>query len=547
MTARSTELFVYHATPGGIAAACTAARMGVKTVLLEPTGLVGGLSTNGIGTAESEHMLDPSFSGIPLEFYWRLADVYDLDVPALYWHPKDALLVFEAMLDEAGVTVLRSGDLDAVETDGGRIRSVTVAGERIEAGMFIDASYEGDLMARAGVDYTFGREGRAEYGESLAGMGYIDRADDAAPGMPGGSDRHADETFEASPYDDQGRLLPFFIPAEEVRVGEGDSKVMCYNFRLTATTNPAFRVPFPKPAGYDPERFIILRRFLRRYPETTLRGIIAFMTHPTGQFKLRENSKWRKHSLRGDTWELNNRQAAIISLGHFGGQFDWPDGSPQRRKEIWDDHVNYTQGLIHFLQHEPEVPSAIRQELAQFGLDNRLYADHGHWPKRLYVREARRMRGQFTMTQGDIVENRTKPDRITIGSHWIDCHHVQRVAVDRNHFRNEGRMWRETTEPFDIPYSCITPRVEQCSNLLVPVPVSASHVAFTAIRLEATWMSLGQAAGAAAALALHAGRAVQEIDIASLQSELSRQGVILDADRWKLQAPNALRWWTREK
>lgn len=536
MSETTTDLFVYHATPGGIAAACTASRMGVKTILLEPTGLVGGLSTNGIGTAESEHMLDPSFSGFPLEFFWRLAEIYQLDVPALYWHPKDALMVFEQMLEEAGVEVRRSGDLDAVEVSGGRIRSVTVAGERISAGMFIDASYEGDLTAKSGVSYTWGRESRSEYDETLAGVRFIERPEDAAPGMSGGTNRFADVIFEASPYDDAGRLLPYFTPIGEIEPGAGDRKVMCCNFRLTVTRNPKFRVPFPKPENEDPDRFLVLKRFLERYPETTCKEIIgALMTHPSGMFKFRPNSNWRKHSLPGDTFEMNNRQAAIISMGHLGAQFDWPDGSPQRRAEIWEEHRKYTLGLLHFMiQHEAKS-SAGEGYLAGVGLDSRLYGDHGHWPKRLYVREARRMVGGSVLTEHDIIHRRSKADRIAIGSHWIDCHHVQRVAIDRNHFRNEGRMWRETTEPFDLPYSIMLPKGEEVTNLLVPVAVSASHVAYTAVRLECTWMSLGQAAGVAAAQSLESGQGVQDADIPALQNELRRQGVILEADTWKLQ------------
>lgn len=532
-----TDLFVYHATPGGIAAACAAARMGVKTVLLEPTGLVGGLSTNGIGTAESEHMLDPSFTGFAMDFYWRMGKVYDLDVPGLYWHPKDALQVYEAMLDEAGVTVLRTGDLDAVETAGGKIRSVTVGGRKIEAAMYVDASYEGDLMARAGVSYTYGREPVARYNEPLAGMRFIRSAADAAPGMPGGSDRKADHLWEASPYDDNGSLLPFFTPADQIKEGEGDRKVMCYNFRLTVTSNDEHRVPFPKPAGYDPTRFLLLERYLKRYPESRLKTFIGFMTHPTGQFKLRPNSAWRKHSLPGDTWELNNCQAGIISLGHFGGQIGWPDGTSEERRAIWDDHVNYTQGLLYFLANEPVVPAAIRDELNLYGLDSRLYPQHNHWPVRLYVREGRRLQGETVLTQHDIITKLDKPDAVVVGSHWIDSHHVQRVAVDRNHFQNEGRMWRETTESFHLPYSCMLPKASECTNLLVPVAVSASHVAFCAIRLECTWMSLGHAAGVAAAFALEGNRPVQEVNVPQLQRELVNQGVSLDRHHFTLKGP----------
>jgi hypothetical protein len=229
----------------------------------------------------------------------------------------------------------------------------------------------------------------------------------------------------------------------------------------------------------------------------------------------------------GRKWELNNKQNALLSLGHFGGQFDYPDATPARQQEIYDDHRLWNQGLLFFMGNDPSVPQHLRDETQRYGLAKDEYADNGHWPYHLYVREARRMQGAYIMTQRDINEQREKADIIHVGSHWLDCHHVQRVVVDAHHFRNEGRIWWKTDEPFAVPYGAITPRAEECENLLVPVALSSSHVAFCALRLESTWMALGEAAGVAAVLAGREGKSVQGVEVGKIQEELARHGVRL--------------------
>jgi len=228
----------------------------------------------------------------------------------------------------------------------------------------------------------------------------------------------------------------------------------------------------------------------------------------------------------GEKWELNNRQSAIFSLGHFGGQVGYPDGDRATRRRIVQDHRAHNQGLLYFLGHDPDVPRRVREAMGRYGLAADEYADNDHWPYQLYVREARRMVGAHVLSEHDVRRDRRKAGSVTVGSHWIDCHHVQRVAVSREGFRNEGRIWLRTDEPFEIPYGCLTPKAGEAANLLVPVACSATHVAFCAVRLESTWMALGHVAGSAATEALAQDVPVQAVDIDRLRAALEAAGMV---------------------
>lgn len=517
------DIVIYGGTPGGVCAAVAAARGGASVLLIEQTGHVGGLSTSGINTSEAEHILPCSFSGLALDFFKRLGQRYGLDVPLHRWEPHVAEEEFLRLLDENKVSLRYNARVETVAKSAAKISSITLDnGASVHARVFIDASYEGDLMARAGVDCTSGREPVSQYNEPLAGMRFVESPDEVAEyeGPP-----TADDVIPVSPYGNDGKLLPGFTTLDAIQPGMGDHKVMCYNFRLTLSRS-ADRVAITAPAGYDPQRYIILSRYFKIAPETALTDLLDFYPFPSGRYN--NVSDPMKQVVPTDKWELNNRQNAIISLGYFGGQFDYPEADYQRRREIWQDHRDYTQGLLYFLANDPSVPDAVRRDMQQWGLAHDEYTDHGNWPYYLYVREARRMRGQYVITQHDIQKQRTKPDTVMLGSHWIDSHHVQRVAVSKTGYRNEGRIWTEVKEPFAIPYRALAPKPEDCTNLLVPVCVSASHVAFCSIRLESTWMSLGHAAGTAARLALDSAQSVQDIDISTLQNTLRAEGMILE-------------------
>ena len=519
---KSADLVVYGATPGGIAAACTAADRGMQVLLVSPDRHVGGHLTSGICTTECEHMLLVSFRGWMMRVLRLLGTMYGLDVPIHRFEPHRALEAFRTVIDEAGVTLLSGAHLETVTVESGAIRGVLVTtGDgpvHLHAPLWIDASYEGDLMAMAGVSYAVGRESIATYHESLAGYRFIDTLDEVANSK--GHAERIDHDWAIDLRRNSGGLIDGVIPVGELAAvrGAGDGKVMNYHFRVTVTSAPD-RVPFPVPEDYCEERYELLARFLHAHPDTPLTMILAFLNHPSGQY--RPGPDGFTAVTPGIKWELNNLQGSILSLGYLGGQFAYPDGDRPTRAAVIADHFSQNAGLLHFLSASASVPRALREEMQRWGLPTDEYTDNGHWPYQPYIREARRMMGQYVLTQRDVLDERTKSDTIYWNSHWIDCHHVQRIARDDQHFRNEGRIWKELTEPYAVPYRALVPRVEQCSNLIVPGCVSSSHVAFCSIRLESSWMGLGEAAGEAAALAHERDCTVQDVPVNELQRRLA--------------------------
>lgn len=507
---KAADVVVYSGVPGGIAASIHAAREGAKVILVEPTKHVGGLSTSGINTAETEHMLKWTIGGFADEFYRRMGDYYkETKAQQTYPHKNprlDTIYFFEssvaektylAMLKEAGVEVIYGARVDKVAKEGTRITGITLTdGTKLSAKVFVDASYEGDLMARAGVSYAVGREAQAEFDEDAAGV------------------RFDPNTHKARTVDEDGNLLPGISAWAKDLTKRGSHRApMNYNFRLTVASDPKLQVPFPAPRKYDSKRYALLADWLRKQTSegkrVELRDIIDLYERRNGKF------------------EMNNKQAAILSLGHFGGQFDWPDASYEERERIYQDHLNYTLGLLHFLMNDDSVPENLRKEIKGLGLHKGEFADNGHLPYQLYVREARRMKGETIVRQQDVQKDRRKPDSIGMSSHFLDCHHVQRVALSENEFVNEGRIWR-TGYAYQIPYRAILPKAAECTNLLVPVAASYTHVAFCSLRLESVWMIAGHGAGVAAAMAAKDGIGVHKVDVSALQDKLREQGQVID-------------------
>jgi hypothetical protein len=494
------DVVVYGGVPCGIAAAIAAAREGASVLLIEPTKHVGGLNTSGLNTAETEHMLKWTFGGIALEFYRRTGERYGLDKPAFYFESKVAEAVFSEMLGEAKVPVHFGLRVEKVERDGRRISRIVLSdGSAVTAKVFVDAGYEGDLMARAKVGCAVGRESREEFGEEAAGIRF-----DKTP-------------RNAATVDENGKLLPGISGwARDFTEGGAHRATMNYNWRLCFSNDPEKRVPIPAPKNYDRARYRLLENWLREKAANNqsvkLTDVIDLYWHPPRP----------KHKR-----EVNNKQAAVISIGHFGGQFDYPDADYALREKIIADHTDYTLGLLHFLATDEASPENLRAETQQWGLANDEFADNGHWPYQMYVREARRMRGAFVVTQRDVQEDRRKPDAIAVGSHFIDSHHVQRLALSPTEFVNEGRIWR-IGWAYQIPYRALTPKPAECTNLLVPGAASYTHVAFCTYRLESTWMMGGHAAGVAAAMAAKQDKTVQDLDVPALQSRLREQKQIVD-------------------
>ncbi len=497
--AESYDVVVYGGTPGGITAAISAAREGASVVLLEQTKHVGGLSTSGLNRDESEHMDTRTFGGLSERFllaaHLRTRGWTELKRPnkryLRTWHSHVAEKVFLEMLDEAKVPVRFEQLLDGVTKTDGRITELTVrGGTSYRAKVFIDATYEGDLMAAAGVSYTVGREARDTYGESLGGVRYLDKP------------------IKISPYDEDGKLLPGIMPGSPPKEFSASPHPICYNIRLNLTTDPDNSVAIEKPAKYDPKEYELLVRNLESGALETVGNVLAL------------------YDLPGAKRECNNKQAAIVSMSMPGEQTAWAEASFEEREKIHQKYRDYTHGLLWFLKTDPRVPEAVRKDMARYGLCKDEWADNGHWPYYLYIRAARRMQGVTVMTQADITETRDKKDVIHMGSHYIDSHHVARYAYDKDHFINEGRIWQEGMT-FDIPYRAITPKKEECQNLLVPVCMSSSAVAFCAIRLEPTWMHLGEVAGMAASMAISDRVNVQDVDVQKLQKKILKAGMPL--------------------
>ncbi len=490
------DIVVYGGTPAGITAAISAAGEGASVVLLEQTRHVGGLTTSGLNRDECNHLDRQTLGGLCEQFLVEAVKRSNgrwTDGGARTWQSGVAERLFLEMLKKADVQVRYEQLLDMVEKDGARITELRVqGGESYRAKVFIDATYEGDLMAKAGVSYSIGRESAKQFGESIAGVRYLD------------------DKVAISPFDDEGNLLFGVIPGKPPLAGSASEVPICYNIRLNLTTNEVNKVPIGKPANYDPIQHELLARALEADLLKDLKSIIGL--YPMGESSKRE---------------LNNRQFSIVSMSIPGLQTSWAEASFKEREEIHQKYRDYTHGMLWFLKTNPRVPEHIREEMATYGFCKDEWADNNHWPYYLYIRAARRMQGEVILTQTDVIEDVDKEDVIHIGSHFIDCHHAARYVSDSGHIINEGRIWK-VGRRFDIPYRSITPKAGECSNLLVPVCASASHVAFCTIRLEPTWMHLGEAAGIAAVMSGKSGKSVQLLDIKLLQERLMELGIPLE-------------------
>ena len=490
------DIVVYGGTPAGITAAISAAREGASVVLLEQTRHVGGLTTSGLNRDECNHLDRQTLGGLCEQFLEEAVKRSNgrwTEGGARTWQSGVAERLFLEMLEKADVQVRYEQLLDTVEKDGARITELRVqGGESYRAKVFIDATYEGDLMAKAGVSYSIGRESAKQFGESIAGVRYLD------------------DKVAISPFDDEGNLLFGVMPGKPPVAGSASKVPICYNVRLNLTTNEANKVPIEKPTNYDPIQHELLARALEADLLKDLKSII-------GLYQMGESSKR----------ELNNRQFSIVSMSIPGAQTSWAEASFKEREEIHQKYRDYTHGMLWFLKTNPRVPKGIRSEMATYGFCKDEWTDNDHWPYYLYIRAARRMQGEVILTQTDVIEDVDKEDVIHVGSHFIDCHHAARYVSDSGHIINEGRIWKVGAR-FDIPYRAITPKAGECSNLLVPVCASASHVAFCTIRLEPTWMHMGEAAGIAAVMAAKSGKSVQAVDIKSLQARLLELGIPLE-------------------
>ncbi len=527
------DVAIYGGTPAGVAAAIEASRLGRKTILLSFNRHVGGLTSGGL-TATDLGKPD-SIGGLAREFYQRLGVTKN-------FRPSEAEALFVTLLHDAGVQVLFERRLESVQMQGTRITSARMENnETVAAAVFIDTSYEGDLLAAAGVSYRVGREPSATYGENLNGVQFFlndTRNNFVVPLDP----------FRR-PGDPSSGLLPeIATEAGHGNTGDGDARVQAYNFRMFLSDAPN-RVPFPKPANYDPLKYGLLARYINADPNITWNYHYAATPMHDGPVQLRQ----------GDS---NN--AGAFSTDYIGGSHLWPDGTyragssastpiPVRRgltmpfrklyelrEKIFQAHVCYQQGLMFFLANDPSVPAAMRVKVNQFGLDPREFAATAFWPHQLYIREARRMVSDYVMTQHNCQSKTVAPDSIGLASYNLDSHNCQRTVLELNGryiVRNEGNVGARCPHPYPVSYRAIVPPKAECTNLLVPVCLSCTHIAYGSIRMEPVFMILGQSAGAAASLAIERGVAVQDVAYPAIREQLRKDGQLLEYDIQDAGAP----------
>jgi hypothetical protein len=502
--ARAADVVVYGGTAAGVMAAVAAARGGASVVLLEPGRHVGGMVSGGLGRTDVERQ-EALIGGLALEFARRLGRVYGTEV-AWRFEPSAAERVLCDLLEERRVEVRFGWQLASAGHDGRVRRVVDVRGETLEARVFVDATYEGDLLAAAGVSFAIGRESRALHGERYAGR----REPWPSPHQ---------FVVPVSPLADGGGLLPGFVSYDElVAPGEGDGRVQSFCYRV-CLSDGRDRLAVPAPPGYDPERF----ELARRYAEALGDGA-GFRTF-------------------GGPGRLPNGKADLNSDGPVstnlpGAAQGYLNGDAATRRRIADEHRAWAQGLLHFLATDRRLPARLRREAAAWGLAPDEFRDNEHWPHQLYVREGRRMIGRRVLTEHDLFAGGGPPDEaIGLAGYNIDIREVHWVAAPISRFPDlvpealtEGYL-SVPVPPSAIPYEVLLPREEDAADLLVACAVSASHVAFCALRLEPQFMILGEAAGTAAALATERGVGPGDVPARDVQSALRRHGAIVDLPR----------------
>ncbi|WP_243286950.1 FAD-dependent oxidoreductase [Geothrix terrae] len=517
--ASAPDLVVYGGTPAGISAAVTARRMGASVLLIEPHRWVGGMMTNGLGNTDASGV--SVIGGVAREFlqrmlaYYQSPDAWPLQAPTTfrsgawgvdgtmrYFEPHAARAIFEKMLLEAGVEVALQERLDdtapaPVLMESGVIKSIRLVSGRVVTGrVFLDCSYEGDLMAAAGIHHVTGREGNATYGETLNGL---QLNPSALHQFPTGID----------PYVIQGDassgLLPGLRLLADATNGQADPGTQAYTYRLCLTTLASNRRPITKPADYDERNYELLFRLYAAAPTTPL----AFGRDPIPNLKVDSNS------------------GVAFSTDHVGANHAYPEATWADRQLILAAHRSYQEGLLWTLANHPRIPLSIRTQAATWGLAADEFPETGGWPDQLYVREARRMVGEAVMTEAHAFGRVQVSDPIACMAYPIDSHHVQRVVTPQGWVQNEGGVLAQIPGGFSVGYAALTPSRKECRNLLVPVCLSATHVAFGAIRMEPHFMMLGQSAAAAAVLAARSGSSVQIVSYPVLKGVLLSQGQVL--------------------
>lgn len=479
------DICIYGGTSAGVIAAYTASKQGKTVLLIEPGRHVGGMSSGGLGYTDIGNKY--AISGLALDFYRRIGRHYG-KFEQWTFEPKVAEAIFQDYLKRAHVTVMYGHRLLSVQKTGNRIKSIVLENGTIQAKMFIDCSYEGDLMAKAGVSYRVGREDNNEYGETFNGVQLKDGHQ-----FPDGIDPYK------IPGDSSSGLLWGISHNKLQAAGTGDKKVQAYNFRICLTNNRADMIPITKPAHYDPAKYELLIRLMQRQPWKSLNDGFAWSRMP--------NNKT----------DINNKHG--FSTDMIGASWDYPDADYKKRAAIWQAHTDYTKGLLYFVGHDPRVPENIRKEMLAWGYPKDEYTDNGNWTHQLYIREARRMTGALVMTQHHCQGKEKVADGVGMAAYTMDSHNCDRQIVN-GMVKNEGNVEEGGFGPYPVSYRAIIPKENEAANLFVPVCLSATHIAYGSIRMEPVFMVLAQSAAVAAGMAIDAGCSVQQVNVKALQTTL---------------------------
>ena len=537
------DIVIYGGTSAGITAAIQASRMGKSVVLIEPTSRIGGLTTGGLGQTDIGNK--QAIGGISREFYENIKTYYDIpknwkwqkssdyrdggqsitdenENSMWTFEPSAALSVFDKMIQKENIKLVYNERLNresGVQKSEGKITSITMlSGKTFMGDIFIDTTYEGDLMATAGVTYSVGRESNDEYGETLNGV----QANIVNTTLTGGISRNGmyhNFIPKVDPYVIKGNptsgLLPNVIIGPGIE-GTGDNKIQAYNFRMCLTDAPGNRIPFIKPEGYEEIEYELLFRNFEARTETVLEmynyGVPLV--------------PWSNGAMPNRKTDTNNRFG--FSTDYIGRNYDYPEASYKERERIVEAHRRYQMGLMWTLANHPRIPKEVREEASRWGTTKDEFERADGWQEQLYVREARRMVSDYVMTQHNCEGLITPDDPVGLAAYGMDSHHVQRF-VDANGFvQNEGNVEAYVPKPYPISYMSLIPKKEECENLIVPVCLSATHIGFGSIRMEPVFMVLGQSAGIAASLAIDGAFTVQEVPYAKLKQALLANGQRLE-------------------
>lgn len=518
------DVVIYGGTPAAVTAAIQVVRSGKTVIIVSPDRHLGGMSSSGLGYTDTGNK--SVIGGIAREFYQRVYNYYqepetwkwekkeeygnvgqgtpafDGNLKTMWiFEPHIAEKVFEDFVREYKIKVFRNEWLNratGVRKENGQIISITsLSGDTYEGKIFVDATYEGDLMAASGVHYVIGRESNETYHETWNGIqaGVFHH-------------KHNFDDRKISPYkienDPSSGVLTGISTDNPGRNGEGDKKLQAYCFRMCLTKNEMNRVPFQRPERYDSSDYELLIRVYR--------------------------SGWRETFEKFDPipnlkTDVNNH--GPFSFDNIGMNYDYPEATYEQRQEIVRQHENYQKGLLYFIATDHRIPVEVQAEMKQWGLAKDEFADNGNWPYQIYIREARRMVGSFVMTENEIMGRNPVEQSIGMGSYTMDSHNIQRYITPEGYVQNEGDIGVEPEKPYQIALGCILPKKEQCSNLIVPVAVSSSHIAFGSIRMEPVFMILGQSAGILAALALEKEKSIYEISYPEVEGKLVENGQVL--------------------